>query len=413
MDVDGGGNEMQERAIVKNRARSIHTFVGGLEVAKKREKSVLYGITSGTSADKLLRGQLSWLKDRGWNVALAVAPDDRARKAANREGVRLIELPMEREISPKKDLASLIAWNTLLRRERPSVLNISTPKAALLGSVSGWLARIPRRVYVMRGLRLEGATGVLQRLLWLTERLTVLASTDVVVVSKSLGEEAKRARLLKRRRTWLIGDGSSNGVLADNVRAEVEEGLRLGLREQLGFTDQDVVVGYVGRLAPDKGIDTLLAALQATRQESVVGLLIGSDDGVDPQVLSEAGVHIEWTDDVWQYYSAMDVLCLPTRREGFPNVVLEAAAASVPAVTTRATGAIDSVVDGETGLLVDVDDVEGLIHALRQLASDPKSRRAMGDAARRRVDDRFLPEQIWGGLASILANDPAPHVSRI
>ena len=112
-------------------------------------------------------------------------------------------------------------------------------------------------------------------------------------------------------------------------------------------------------------------------------------------------------------YAAMDVLCLPTRREGFPNVVLEAGAAGVPCITTRATGAIDSVVDGTTGVLVDVGDEEGLRRAIDRLARDPALREAMSEAARERVIDEFPPERIWTGMQSVLAGRPNADVRRV
>lgn len=374
---------------------------------------VLYGITTGTSADKLLRGQLAALRRRGWDVVLAATADDRARFAAEREGVPLEEVPMAREISLAADARALVAWVRLLRRRRPDVLNVSTPKAGLLGGVAGALVRVPRRVYVMRGLRLEGAQGVLRAVLWTMERITVLAATDVIVVSASLGAEARRLGLLGRRRTWLVGGGSSNGVPADAVQERAEASRADGLRERLGFAPEDVVVGYVGRLSPDKGVLTLVAALAELDGSPVKGLFIGSAEGVDPAELGPDAVHVPWTDGVWSHYAAMDVLCLPTRREGFPNVVLEAAAAGVPAVTTRATGAVDSVVDGRTGLLVDVDDVAGLRAALVRLASDPELRERLGRAARERARDEFQPETVWAGIAAVMEGAAAPHVTRI
>lgn len=365
-------------------------------------RRVIFGVTIGTSADKLLRGQLGWLRAQGWDVSLVVNDDPRGRAAAEREGVSFLPIPMARNIDPIRDLMSLVRWVRLLKRERPDVVNVSTPKAALVGTLAARIVSVPRRVYVMRGLRLEGATGFLRAILWATERLTVLGATDVIVVSPSLGEAAREAGVLRGRPTWIVGEGSSNGVPAAAVAQQVDSGHAEGLRASLGFAPEDVVVGYVGRLAPDKGVDTLLAALERIQDARVRALLIGSAEGLDPGEWGDRVTHVEWTDDVWRHYSAMDVLCLPTRREGFPNVVLEAAAAGVPAVTTRATGAVDSVVDGETGMLVDIDDVRGLAEALQRLASNPNERRRMGAAAAQRVRTHFRPSQVWSGVQDIM-----------
>lgn len=379
---------------------------------------VVYGITAGVSADKLLRGHLAAMREDGWDVHLAVDPDDRARAAAARERVWLEPLPMAREISLRDDLASLRAWLALLRKLRPSVTNVSTPKAGLLGGIAAWVTRVPRRVYVVRGLRLEGARGLLGRILWVMERISVACATDVVVVSRSLGDEARRRRLLGKKPTWIVGGGSSNGVDTDAVAQRAASCDRVAERRRLGFAETDAVIGYVGRITADKGLDTLLDAAALLPDATRVRLLlIGSLDeeplGRRIAQLGERVVHVDWTDDVWSYYGVMDALCLPTRREGFPNVVLEASAAALPVITTRATGAVDSVIDGETGLLVDVDDVPDLARALTRLADDPNSRRRFGHAAQARVRSEFDPTSIWAGVASVMRGKPAPHVHRL
>lgn len=389
------------------------TCQGSRSVATGLSPRVLYGITAGMSADVLLRGQLSWLRKRGWDVTLVADRDERAARAAQREGVAHVPVPMSRAINLVADLKSLAGWVGVLRCVRPDVVNVSTPKAGLLGGIAAAVTRVPRRVYVMRGLRMEGARGVLRAVLWAMERLTVLVATDIVVVSASLGAQARRHRLLGTRPVWLIGEGSSNGVDAGAVAAAAERGRQRGLRASLGFAEDDVVVGYIGRIAPDKGVATLLDALSGVEGSPVRGLLVGSPEGMDPASLGSRVVHVDWTDDVWQYYSAMDILCLPTRREGFPNVVLEAAAAGVPAITTRSTGAVDSVVDGKTGVLVDVDDVSELRCALVSLAHDTARLAALGAAARDWVRTEFQPERIWSGVESIMAGRPADHLSQV
>lgn len=369
---------------------------------------VLYGITSGTSARTLLRGQLAWLAARGWDVVLACTPDEDALAAASDQGVRLTPVPMERRIRLRSDLAALVAWVCLLRRERPDVVNVSTPKAGLLGGLAASLVRVPRRVYVVRGLRLEGSRGAQRVLLWLMERCAIAVATDVVVVSRSLGRECRRQRLFGRRGPWLIGDGSSNGVDAAAIAARAARVDAAGRRAELGLSRDDFVVGFVGRLTPDKGLDTLVRALADPRLPPRVRLLvIGSVE--DPATASALGapggriVSVGWTTDVWSYYAAMDALCLPTRREGFPNVVLEAAAAGIPAAVTRATGAIDAVEDGRTGRLFAVDDAAGLAAILTEWAEHPDAAAALGAAARDRVATRYRPERLWAGIEDILA----------
>lgn len=377
---------------------------------------LVYGITTGWGAYSLLRGQLSWMTTRGWDVHLVADPDSRSWAASAREGVPLVALPMRRSISVISDLRSFVEWLILLRKLRPGVVNVGTPKAGLLGGMAAAILGVPRRVYVIRGLRIEGTRGLLCAVLWLTERLTISCATDVIVVSASVARRAQELRLLRRGRSWLIGDGSSNGVRTDGITQRVAEANPSLLRQEIGLTESDFVVGYVGRLADDKGTNTLLSAFALSAPDTKLLLVGPIEDEYLRTAMKGLGsrcVHVGLTDDAWRYYSVIDLFCLPTRREGFPNVVLEAAAAGIPTVTTKATGAIDSVIDGVTGFLVDVDDVSALAAVLTHASVHRDQLRMMGAAARRRCLESFSPERIWRGLDSILRGQPSADVRRI
>ena len=387
----------------------------------RRTETVVYGVTVGLSAFSLLRDQLAWMRERGWDVHLVTTPDEQARAAATREGVQLHAIPMRRDIAPFADLRSLARWVRTVRSVRPDAVNVGTPKAALLGGLAARLCGVPRRIYVVRGLRLEGASGVSRAILWAMEWLTLRLATDVVVVSASLAQSLRRHRLITGHRVWLIGSGSSNGVDASAVRDRVEQPDALALRSELGFSAEEFVVGFVGRLQADKGIDTLIAAFEQVPTDARVRvLLVGASEsdtaGSWLDRLGERGVYVGESDDPWKYYAAMDVLVLPTRREGFPNVVLEAAAAGVPTITTDATGAVDSVVTRSaeaTGVIVPVDDAGALAVAVSTLARDRSRAEEMGRAARSRAVEQFDPELIWLGIESVLRGAPAAHVRAV
>ena len=381
----------------------------------RRPDALMYGVTAGVSAWALLKGQLADMSGRGWDVSIVASDDERLRAASAREGVRAVPLPMEREIAPLADVRSLVGWIGLLLRERPSVLNVGTPKAALLGMLSGALTRVPRRVYVVRGLRFEGTTGRKRALLLAMERLTIRCATDVVVVSRSVGEVMLDAGL-DARPLLLVGDGSSNGVDGAGIakRAAAVNGSQV--REEFGVSNDSLLVAYVGRLTLDKGAEMLVGALHALRERGVEVTLMAIGDSESEEaaaLLRDPRIEVVltgWSDDPIEYVAASDVLVLPTRREGYPNVVLEANACGVPVVTTRATGARDSVVDGLNGLLVDVDDADALADALRLLQGDEARRRTLATNARERALTRFAPTRIWDGLDSIYRGQPSKDV---
>lgn len=383
-----------------------------LDNRPRRTNSVVFATTVGSSAYTLLRGQLSWFREQGWGVSLVATPDDAAKATAERERVRLVGIPMDRRISVLRDVVALGRWIKLLCRDKPQAVNVGTPKAGLLGILAAWVARVPRRVYIVRGLRLEGASGVMAWILWAMERVTIGLATDVIIVSQSLADELTRRGLLPAEKGWIIGPGSSNGVNSVAIENRIAGVDPCALRRGLGIPDGSFVVGFIGRITPDKGISTLLEAMQRLDGTPAHLVLVGAveDDSLVEAVekLGDRATRVSWTDDIWGYLPALDVLCLPSEREGFPTVVLEAAAAGVPAVTTRATGAVDSVIDGETGFLVDVGDPAALAQKIGRLMHSPQLRQELGEKARIRAAAEFQPERVWSGVMGILNGDPQP-----
>ena len=328
-------------------------------------------------------------------------------------GVVTHALPMSRPIRPGEDLRALAAWVKLLLLLRPNIVVSATPKASLLSQLAAVMARVPVRLYFVGGLRLEGDAGLRRALLAFMEKATGLAATNVVVNSDSVLRTAEQLHLFSPRKVSSTTPGSSHGVDSahftpgpPNAALRSELGLKLGLP----------VLGFAGRLTRDKGIDWLVEALKrfAADQVPIQVLIVGSQDEPDSatyvEMLRGSGVHVclaGAVSDMRDYYRLMDVHVLPSLREGFPNVVLESAACGVPSVTTTATGCIDSVVDGLTGLLVPVRDSSALERAILAIMTDTPRRLEMGHLARARVVRDFKPEAVVRSLlAPILTHRP-------
>lgn len=370
---------------------------------------LVYLVTSPTTAWTLLRGQLEAFERRGFETTLIAAPGELLERVARREGVRAIGVPMDRAPSPSGDRTALKSLTEILRDIRPHLINASTPKAGLLGVIAGARTGIPVRVYTLRGLRADGFSGPTALVLRIFERIACARAHRVLCVSESLRHRAAELRLARSDKLRVLGAGSSNGV--DNVRfcrrpALLDEAE--ALRARIGLPRGVPVVGFVGRLVRDKGGEELLAAFEQLSQRvpQLHLLLVGAQEdynGLSRCCRSVFANHPRvaatgWLDEPAAGYALADVIALPTYREGFPNVALEAAAMELPIVATRVTGCVDAVVDGVTGTLVPPRDSCGLARAIEGYLVSPEFRQRHGRAGRERVVREFRPERIWDAL---------------
>jgi glycosyltransferase involved in cell wall biosynthesis len=370
-------------------------------------RRVLYAITVPETATCFLRGQLGHLTRAGFDVHLACEASPDLQRFAEEEGVTLHDVPLTRSWLALADVKGVWRAVRVLRTVRPDVLNYSTPKASLVWAVASRLRRPDFVVYLLRGLRLEGerrwSVGFL--LLWLTELLAARCADVVVCVSDELRTKALGLHLMREDDAVVLGKGSSNGVSSERFRPAPER--RRETRRHLGFADSDVVVGFVGRLIAEKGLYDLLDAVSLASSD-VRCLLVGKSElDVDVEaLLAERGLLdrvtvIEFTRDISSYYAAMDLLVLPSRREGMPNALLEAQAMGLPCIASDATGCRDAVAADETALVVPVGSPADLARAIDRLAKDPEMRARFGASGRRRVLEHFRQEDHWDRYAQL------------
>jgi glycosyltransferase involved in cell wall biosynthesis len=371
---------------------------------------VLYLLTDEISS-VLVRGQLGHLVDHGFDVTVAARLNDPANGSTRFDaGVAVVHVPFVREPSPVADLRCLWATIRLMRRVRPQVVNASTPKAGLLGSLAAWICRVPVRVYQVRGFRFETAHGWRRRVYRSSERLAIRCANHVVFNSRSLQVLAEDERLIRRGRGQLIGSGSGNGIDVERF-ADAALPTRAAARARLGLPADASVVGFVGRFTSDKGIADLVEAFQRLAQDrtGLRLLLVGQfEDGdpVPPETRrpiehDDRIVTVPWLDHTGVAYRAMDVMAFPSYREGFPNVPLEAQLCGVPVAGYAATGTVDAVLRVEPSTLVPVADRPALAAAVGRLIDDPALAADVGRLANEWVRSTFDARDHWRAVTGL------------
>jgi glycosyltransferase involved in cell wall biosynthesis len=364
-----------------------------------RRPMLMHVSTSDMSMGVLLLNQLTQYRDAGYEVVAVCSPGPYLERV-EQAGIRVVEVPMIRAITPFADLKSLAGLVRVFRRERPDIVHTHTPKAGLLGQWAARLAGVPARVHTIHGLYFpSGMTARTRPIFVGLERVTMAFANLVLSQNPEDIPVAVEEKICRADRLRLLGNGIDLRRFdpATVPDAEVER-----LRREIGLAPEHRVVGMVGRVNVEKGYVELFqaAARIAARVPEARFVVIGpveaeKSNALDPAALArENGVedrlhYLGSRSDMPALYRLMDVLVLPSHREGWPRSPMEGAAMGVPAVVTDIRGCRQVVVPGETGLMVPVRDPDALAAAVVELLEDPARARRMGEAARVHAQTAF------------------------
>ncbi len=363
-------------------------------------------VTIPAYTNLILRNQLGYLQQFFTIIGVTANDNFHYNFIAEREGIKIYAIDIQRKVSVYNDVKSLLSLIVLLVKEQPQVIHTQTPKAGLIGMIAGAVCRVPVRICSVTGIPLRGLQtgrkgwflGVLE---WVTFRLATC------VVPNSLGIEQQLTcsmDAVERRKMLFLGNGSTNGVDLQRFSQDLEQ--REVMRSQWNIGKDRLVLGYVGRIARDKGSRELLDAFKRLKPKypQLVLLMVGLPEteygelgvGFEEELKQTEGVVLAGRpQEVVPYFQMMDILVHPTYREGLPNALLEASAMELPIVSTDIPGCNEVVAHGVTGLLVAPKDVDALEVAIEELLVDAGKRTLFGKAGRVRVSERYEQRKVW------------------
>ena len=358
------------------------------------KQKIIRTSTVATSLNTFCRGTLRDLS-RLYDVVAVSTPDHELQEIAQREGIRVIGVPMSRPIAPLRDLVSLWRLIRVFRRERPTMVHSITPKAGLLSMIAAWICRVPVRLHTFTGLVFPTATGLKKRILILTDRITCACATHIVPEGEGVKADLINYNIT-RKPLQVLGYGNIRGIDLDHYRRSPEVMEKaLTLRKPNLFT-----FVFIGRVVRDKGIDELVEAFSLLHSEHpqtrliLVGRAEDNLDPVSPNTRSAIASHpaieaVGSQSDVRPWLAASDALVFPSYREGFPNVVIEAGALDLPSIVTDINGSREIIVHGQNGIIVPPRNAQALLQAMTQFVQNPQATQAMALKARQMIASRF------------------------
>jgi glycosyltransferase involved in cell wall biosynthesis len=316
---------------------------------------------------------------RDFDVTLAAHGSGPLRVTALNAGIPFIPLEhVRRQIHPWHDVLAFIELVRLCRRIRPDVVHVHSSKVGVLGRLAAALAGVRIRFFTVHGWSFAQYGGLAGRFFLLAERLVRPITTSIICVSHATREQGIAARACTLSRSVVIHNAVDVTSFVQTRQAEAPPRIIC-----------------VARLAFPKDFATLIGAL-ATIAADYYAILVGEgparreiSTAVEMQGLEAKVEFLGARGDVRELLATSDVFVLSSRAEGQPVSILEAMAAGLPVVATDVGGVAETVVHGQTGLLVPAGNVTALGSALRQLVENEQLRRRLGEAGRERVRELF------------------------
>lgn len=351
--------------------------------------------TIPTSLNVFCRGLFQELKEDGYDLVAVSSPGPALDELEKRENVRAYRVPMQRHISPLKDLKSLWQLIRVFHKEKPEMVHSITPKAGLLSMIAAWICRVPVRLHTFTGLIFPTSTGFKQKVLILTDRITCSCATHIVPEGEGVKDDLLKFNITKKT-LKVLGHGNIRGI---DLKHYSKTSQVIEKASEIRRSDVCTYI-FVGRVVRDKGINELIRSFELLNRKNpqtrliLVGSFEPNLDPLNPEILEEINTNpaietVGKQNDVRPWLAASDIFVFPSYREGFPNVVIEAGAMDLPSIVTDINGSREIIEDGKNGIIIPPHDAEALYKAMLSLYQDQEYRNKLSANARNMIATRF------------------------
>ncbi len=324
-------------------------------------------------------------------------------------GINFIDLNIDRKPNIFLDFVNLVKLCAIVYNLKPDILHSIMPKAGLLSALAGFFCRTPVRIHTFTGQTWALLTGVRRYFYFSIDKLINKLNTDCLTDSPSQSDFLFSHGISKFGRPLpVLLKGSLSGVdVIKHNKDRIKPHSKI-LVSNLGIQPSDFIFGYLARKTKDKGALDILTAFKSISNYIPSGcklLFVGPDeDGlifnlkkIAPDLFNDV-IDVGHVSNPESYLSVMDVLCLPSYREGFGSIVIDAAGMGIPTIGSRIPGLTDSIIDGETGSLCSSGNLDEFKMAMLRMISDPGYLNYLGCNAKNRVDKFFTADLLYDAL---------------
>lgn len=328
------------------------------------------------------------------------------------KNIKLIHIPLKRNISLFNDLKCFLTLLFFMFRDRPDIIITLTPKGGFLGITASYLMLIKKRIHYYTGQVWVTKRGLLKKLLKFIDKTIFKMCTESVTDSKHQKKFLEYEKIVNRDSVKVLANGSICGVDTSRFRPNID--YRSEIRKDNNISSDSIILLFLGRLNKDKGILDLVDVFNdilKKSNKSIFLFLVGPDEeNIKTKIKKlknknfEKIIFIKFTTHPEKYMAAADIFCLPSYREGFGMVALEASACALPIIASKIYGLIDAIEENKSGLFHEVKNKKQIENLLIKLIDDEGLRKRLGKQGRERVLKDFEQKYVTDEFVNYIQN---------